>query len=667
MKLSSPVTISTRLFTVLLVPLFGLVFFAGQTIYERQARLRSYSSQQRGVEFLTALGDLVHELQKERGRSAGFISSQGAKFATELPAQQAATDRLLEAYRSRAEHLPGLLLQGEVGRGLAQLTQRLAELPGKREAIRGLSIPVAQSSGYFTGTIATSFEVIDLVAKSASNGELSTSVAAYVSFLRTKELNGQERASLTGTFAADKFTPEGLSYLNRLLSGQDAYLQVFSAFATPVQLEFYREKVTGPAVEEVTRLRQVALARAATGGFGVSPDHWFDSISAKIELQKEVEDRLATDNHAICRNITAVAQREMVLAAAGGLLLVALALGLGLHSVRAINRSLRQVVFTLTQSSGQTAAASGQISAASQVLAEGASEQAASLEETSASLEELASMTRRNADNSQSVQETAHHARKSADAGAAQMQTLVAAMEAIRGASNDISKILSGIEEIAFQTNILALNAAVEAARAGDAGAGFAVVADEVRNLSQRCSLAAKETAQKIEANVKKGQQGAQISADVAKTFAEIQNRVCQLDNLVAEITTATQEQSQGITQINLAVTEMDKVTQRNAASAEENASASQELQALTGSLKQAVTGLQQLVGGTHASSTLAQTATDASWSATLPVSSAPGRAPNPHMLKPELKLCHVTPAPHFNGKKQPQTTFPLPDDFQDF
>ena len=268
---------------------------------------------------------------------------------------------------------------------------------------------------------------------------------------------------------------------------------------------------------------------------------------------------------------------------------------------RRLNRVLVGTTNALSDGAEQIASASGQIATTSQSLAEGASEQAASIEETSASLEELSSMTKRNADSAAEAKRAAAQTRDSADSGAKQMEAMVIAMDAIKGASDDISKILKTIDEIAFQTNILALNAAVEAARAGEAGAGFAVVADEVRALAQRCAAAAKETAGKIEDSVAKSRQGAEISADVAKSFATIQGHIRKLDSLVAEIASASNEQSQGIGQVNVAVSQMDKVTQSNAAGAEESAAASEELSAQAETLRQSVGHLRELIGGSSA------------------------------------------------------------------
>jgi signal transduction histidine kinase len=277
------------------------------------------------------------------------------------------------------------------------------------------------------------------------------------------------------------------------------------------------------------------------------------------------------------------------------LALLATVAGSGLAS--RIAGPIGRVIASLREGSARMAAASDQISSASRSLADGASEQAASLEETSASLEEIASMTRRNADNAREAKELATQMRGAADTGADDMREMSIAMEALKNSSDNISKIIKTIDEIAFQTNILALNAAVEAARAGEAGMGFAVVAEEVRNLAQRSAQAARETAEKIEDSVEKSRAGAGLGARVETRLAEIVRRAREVDELVAGIATASREQSQGINQVNTAVTQMDKVTQGNAATAEESASASEELEHQAQALEWAVVDLVALVG----------------------------------------------------------------------
>ena len=80
---------------------------------------------------------------------------------------------------------------------------------------------------------------------------------------------------------------------------------------------------------------------------------------------------------------------------------------------------------------------------------------------------------------------------KSRDELASEIRTLA-------GYTDELRKMASDVESIAFQTNMLALNAAIEAAHAGTAGQGFAVVAHEVRNLSTAARDTGKRIAQKV-------------------------------------------------------------------------------------------------------------------------------------------------------------------------
>lgn len=241
---------------------------------------------------------------------------------------------------------------------------------------------------------------------------------------------------------------------------------------------------------------------------------------------------------------------------------------------------------------------SSAVSASSVNLSSSANSQAASTEETSASLESISCNTRKNADNTQLAQKIATLSRELTDEGEKKMQELSDAMNLIQSSSNEISKIIKTIDEIAFQTNILALNAAVEAARAGEVGAGFAVVADEVRSLAQRSAIASQETESKIVQSLTSSKNGILITNQVKENLNKITENIHSMNSLMKEISQSSSEEREGIEQVTKAMHQISSLTQSNAATAEETSSAATELEAQAERLKDTVHELELEVSG---------------------------------------------------------------------
>jgi methyl-accepting chemotaxis protein len=342
-------------------------------------------------------------------------------------------------------------------------------------------------------------------------------------------------------------------------------------------------------------------------GWIVGTGLYIDDIDLMVDARRaEVEARLKAETDQLNREIEAAKrsieeQIREVMGWIGAVSLATLAAVLVVSiffTRRSITRPISRIVSGLNDGAEQVASASSQISSSSQQLAEGASEQAASIEETSASLEEMSSMTRQNADNAQQADLLMKETKRVVAEAKSSMSQMCLSMGEITKASEDTSRIIKTIDEIAFQTNLLALNAAVEAARAGEAGAGFAVVADEVRNLAMRAADAARNTAGLIEETVKRVRDGSALMSSTHDAFGQVTDGADKVADLVAEIAAASKEQAQGAEQVNKAVSEMEKVTQQNAASAEESASASEEMSAQAESMKAMVTELQAMIGG---------------------------------------------------------------------
>ncbi|HRD66395.1 MAG TPA: methyl-accepting chemotaxis protein [Candidatus Competibacter sp.] len=556
---------------------------------------------------------LVHEMQKERGMSAGLLGSKGTQFGDELMEQRANTDKRIVDLKQFLQEHDSDQFKGEFSQALNAALAQLDQIASKRKSIIALEIEPKEAIGYYTNLNSLFLNLIAYIAKGTSSSEIATRATGYFALLQSKEKSGIERAILSSTFSRRSFAPGMFNQFSGIVAAQDVYLGIFMALADADQKAFYSNTMVGQFIDETDRLRKLAFDKANEEIKDVDARYWFEMQTGKINLLKKVEDKLADDLIVEAEQLQHQAIFDLVLA----FTITIMALLVTFFSVHAVKQPLKKVVqvanhiadgdltsridnrfhdeigqllramqamqASLRKTVGDVLAATDMVNAATSEIAQSntdlsqrTEEQASALEETASSMEELTSVAQQSALNAGQANRLAATARTQAEQGGQVVDRMIDAMNAIDDSSRKIAEIIGVIDEIAFQTNLLALNAAVEAARAGEQGRGFAVVAGEVRKLAQRSADAAKEIKRLIGDSTRKVKEGDELAAASGRTLREIVISVKKVSDVVAEITTASQEQARGIEQVNKAILQLDQVTQQNAALVEQTAAASQ-------------------------------------------------------------------------------------------
>lgn len=264
-----------------------------------------------------------------------------------------------------------------------------------------------------------------------------------------------------------------------------------------------------------------------------------------------------------------------------------------LQGLRYIRNTLTDTMIHIDTSSSEVMTGSQQVANGAQSLAQGATEQASAVEELLASMNEMQQQVKVNAEHAATASALSNEAGEGVVESNRIMGELMGAMDNINSTSNEISKVIKSIDDIAFQTNILALNAAVEAARAGAAGKGFAVVADEVRNLAAKSAEAVMTTTVLIQNTLDAIAQGSKLATSTSDSLSRVVEKASVVNSRITEIARASEEQLNAVNQMTSGIEQISSVIQSTSATAEESAAASEELSGQANMLKHMISKFQ--------------------------------------------------------------------------
>ncbi len=274
-------TIKKRLIILSILAMVTIFLYALKVLYTDYRVYRNAHSTIKGTELSVKLSNLLHEFQKERGASAGYLSSKGEKFKDTLANQRKLTDERIEDLNAY------LAIHDDPYAMEAKRSIDLSKLSEMRKRVSNLSVSTKEAVGYYTAINSSIIDTVARLSTQVNDLDLRNLMNSLLLFISAKERAGIERAVLSGAFSRDNFDKFLYSKFISVVAQQKALFHLFEVTANKELKKFYVSVASDPSFVEVERMRKIAQSRES--GFGVDASYWFKTITKKINGLKRVE------------------------------------------------------------------------------------------------------------------------------------------------------------------------------------------------------------------------------------------------------------------------------------------------------------------------------------------------------------------------------------------
>lgn len=310
-------TLRQKILIVGLLPVLGIIGITLQSLNKDWQKHKQYVVLNPLTEMAGAVDGVVHELQKERGRTVAMISGDyQARLATAVAEQRVLSDEAIAAFDEAFATANLEAKAPALAEELKAVRTELERLSAHRRSADAQSLTVPANVAFYTTKIDALLHTVAMIVKQSPSKAVEGELFLYYVLMRAKEHSGLERAlgsallnqAATGEVNFDTYR----AYTGRL-AGEQLSLTEFKEYASPEQVAQFKRTVSGPAVDQVMEWRDTLKEIAVTNDpNGVDGKAWFDTATQRINLMRDVQNEILFSAKDIARAELARIDRGMI-------------------------------------------------------------------------------------------------------------------------------------------------------------------------------------------------------------------------------------------------------------------------------------------------------------------------------------------------------------------
>jgi len=259
MNFLNNLSLKKKLALMLMFPILGLIMFSS---YQSKSYYDQYNSMEKIrtlVEFSIEISHLVHETQKERGFTAGYLGSKGKQFKNKLLRQRDLSNKEYLEFKKYTQTIDFSIYPKEFYNNINQSIAKFEELNSIRRLIITQKISTSDAIRFYTQMNSSILENVVLISKLSNEAKLSREIISFSNFLFSKERAGIERAIGASTLSRDSFEKGMHRKFNELVNSQKIHTKIFVEYSSADVIDFYNKTMQGKEIDAVNKIRKVLI------------------------------------------------------------------------------------------------------------------------------------------------------------------------------------------------------------------------------------------------------------------------------------------------------------------------------------------------------------------------------------------------------------------------